>query len=246
MRGQAREQRRLDVIGGPLQEPRQVWPVRLEAQLHLRRLGSGDDQRIRRARPQLVEPAVALLDQSGDLLRARNLLDRVELELDPGPVGPSAAPRNWFSVSRNAESGMLLTRPTVSGRGSGRISSKCHVRCLPRFLFLLTARRSQIFLLEPAAAFDAAADPARADPRAPTRRRERDCSTGRVDGDVSSAINSRCRARRPRWCRPWIDDSVRPRRSAISPGVRPITWRRTTTSRCSWGSAASASRTVCT
>ena len=106
------------MVGGPLQEPRQVGPVRLEAQVNLRRLRSSDDQGVRRLRPQLVESAVALLDESGDLLRARNLLDRVELELDPGPVRcRSAAPRNWFSVSRNAESGMLLTRPTVSGRG---------------------------------------------------------------------------------------------------------------------------------
>src|SRR4029079_8267400 len=38
------------------------------------------------------------------------------------------------------------------------------------------------------------------------------------------------RAPRPRWCRPWIDGSVRPRRPAISPGLRPTRWRRTITS----------------
>ena len=87
MRSQARKQCRRDMAGRPLQEPGQIGPVRLEAQLDLGGLGSGDDQCVGRSRPQLVKPPVALLDECGDLLRTRNLLDRVELELDPGPVG---------------------------------------------------------------------------------------------------------------------------------------------------------------
>ena len=43
-------------------------------------------------RPQLVEPPVALLDQSRDLLRARKLLYRVELELDSGAIGAQGRP----------------------------------------------------------------------------------------------------------------------------------------------------------
>ena len=42
-------------------------------------------------------------------------------------------------------------------------------------------------------------------------------------------------ARRPRWCRPWIELSVRPVWVAISVGDSPAKWRRTSTSRWSTG-----------
>ena len=50
---------------------------------------------------------------------------------------------------------------------------------------------------------------------------------------------------RPRWCSPWIEGSVLPSRSAISPGVRPTRWRSTSTWRWSSGSVASASVSAC-
>ena len=42
-----------------------------------------------------------------------------------------------------------------------------------------------------------------------------------VEGAASRTASSACSARRPRWCRPWTELSVRPRWVAISPGVRP-------------------------
>src|SRR5262249_50814990 len=45
-----------------------------------------------------------------------------------------------------------------------------------------------------------------------------------IAGAESRLASSTCSARRPRWCRPWMELSVRPMQSAISPGVRPTTW----------------------
>ena len=73
--------------------------------------------------PELVEPLVARLDHFGDRLRPRDLSDRVQVEVTPALSGPSAARRNWFSVSTNAESGMLFTSATVIGRGVGLVVS---------------------------------------------------------------------------------------------------------------------------
>ena len=62
----------------------------------------------------------------------------------------------------------------------------------------------------------------------------------RATGAQSRSASSRRSVSRPRWCRPWIEDSVRPIRSAISPGERPTRCRSMTTLRCSSGSASSA------
>ncbi len=85
--GQAREERRGHRRRGPFEQARQVWPVGLVAKLHLRRLGSGDDQGVRGAPPQLLETGVACVDQRRDRLRAGDLGDRVQLEGHVGAVG---------------------------------------------------------------------------------------------------------------------------------------------------------------
>ena len=77
-----------------------------------------------------------------------------------------------------------------------------------------------------------------------TRSCERPCGArvqaARADGPALDRQQLRLRAWRARWCRPWIDDSVRSIRAAISPGVSPTRCRSTITLRWSSGSAWSA------
>src|SRR6185295_18396205 len=74
------------------------------------------------------------------------------------------------------------------------------------------------------------------------------CADGRVRGreTVAGAQSRSARARRrvprARWCRPWIELSVRPICVAISVGESPTTCRIRTTVRWSSGSSPSASR----
>ncbi len=158
----------------------------------LRRLGSRDDQGVGRTRPQLVEPAVALLDQRRDLLRARNLLDRVELELDPGAVGAQGRPsklvlgiderRVRHVVDQRDGDRMTIrtTWPTPRDNGSPRSITTCNA-CRLR---VLPSRHGD--------------DSGQA---AIGWRTVRVASTAWS----RAAISSRWRVRRPRWWRPWIE-----------------------------------------
>ena len=78
MRGQAGPDRRVSVVLGPLQNPRQALPVRLVHQVRRPRLCPGHDEAVEMAVPQIVDAGIEAAHMASGQIRSRNIRQRVE------------------------------------------------------------------------------------------------------------------------------------------------------------------------